>query len=117
MPKESARRTNRLKSGVVDGLGDLLVGPAQVAQLLNLLIGDLVSVAGDRLHELEELPVRGVQVGRVQVTRAERAGGLAVLLALQLQEPGVRAESIPAAVEGRDIGEVVEELLREYLER
>src|SRR5215472_12173874 len=56
------------QGGVVGGLGDLLVGPAVVTQLLHLFVRDLVSRAGDRGYELEEQTLALVKSGRVQVS-------------------------------------------------
>ena len=44
------------------------------------------------------------EVGGVEVPIAQRRRGFRVLLSLQLQEPGMAAESIVAAVERRDVG-------------
>src|SRR6266849_3259428 len=47
--------------------------------------------------------LRRVQAGRVEITIAKRVRHPAERLALQLQEPRVGAESIPAAVDGGDV--------------
>ena len=44
------------------------------------------------------------QVGGVEVAVAQSRRNLRVLLTLQLQEPGMAAESIVAAVKCRDVG-------------
>ncbi len=89
---------------VVRSLGDLLIGPAHVAQALDLLVGDAVGRSGDGAHEFQQQPLARRQAGGVEVTVAECFGHPLELCALQLQEPGVRAESIPALVERRYVG-------------
>jgi len=86
------------KRAVVDGFGNLRVGPPNLAQPLDLLVGDAISVPGQRLDEFQEQPVLRRQIGGVEVAVAQRRRGSRVLLSLQLQEPGMAAESIVAAV-------------------
>ncbi len=83
---------------VVDSLGNLRVGPPNLTEPADLLVGDAVGVPGQRLDEFQEQPVLGRQVGGVQVPLAQRRRRFRVLFSLQLQEPGVAAESIVAAV-------------------
>ena len=85
---------------VIGGFGDLGIGPAGLAQPLDLLVRDAVRVPGQRLDELEEQAVLARQVRRVEVPVAQRPRHFRVLFALQLQEPGMVAESIVAAVKG-----------------
>ncbi len=89
---------------VVNGFGDLRVGPTSLAKPLDLLVGDAIGVPGKRLDELQEQSVFRTQVGGVEVSVAQSRRGFRVLLSLQLQEPGMAAQSIVAAVERRDIG-------------
>ena len=83
---------------VVDSLGNLSVGPPDLAEPLDLVVGDAVSVPGQRLDEFQEQPVLRRQVRGVQVPVAQRRRRLRVLFSLQLQEPRMAAESIVAAV-------------------
>jgi hypothetical protein len=85
-------------------LGDLLVGPTHVAQALDLLVGDAVGRARDRAGEFQQETLARRQSGGVEVTVAERLRHRLELFALQLQEPRVGAESIPAAVDRGDVG-------------
>jgi hypothetical protein len=89
---------------VIDGFGDLGVGPPGLTEPLDLLVGDPVGVPGQRLDEFQEQSVLRRQVGAVEVPVAQSRRRLRVLLTLQLQEPGMTAESIVAAVERRDVG-------------
>ena len=91
------------KSPVVDRLGNLGVGPPDLTEPLDLFVGDAVGVPGQRLDELQQQPVLGREPGGVEITLAEGSRGLRVLLTLQLQEPGMAAESIVATVERRDV--------------
>ena len=86
------------KRAVVDSLGNLSVGPPDLTEPLDLLVGDAVGVEGQRLDEFQEQPVLRRQVGGVEVPVAERRRSFRVLFSLQLQEPGMAAESIVAAV-------------------
>ncbi len=92
------------KGAVVDRLGNLSVGPPDLTEPLDLLVGDAVSVPGQRLDEFQEQPVLRRQVRGVQVPVAQRRRRLRVLFSLQLQEPGMAAESVVAAVQRRDVG-------------
>ena len=83
---------------IIDGFGDLGVGPPRFAQPLDLLVRDAVGIPGERLDEFEEQALLRRYVGGVKVAVAQGRRGLRVLLTLQLQEPGVAAESIVAAV-------------------
>ena len=89
---------------VVDRFGDLCVGPPDLPKPLDLLIRDAIRVPGQRFDEFQEQSVFRRQVGGVEVAVAQRRRRFRVLLSLQLQEPGVAAESVMAAVERRDIG-------------
>src|ERR1700694_2608710 len=88
---------------VVDGLGDMRVGPAGLPKTLDLLVGYAICVPGQRLDEFQKQSVFRRQVGSVEVSVAECRRRFRVLLSLQLQEPGMAAESIVAAVERRDV--------------
>ena len=55
---------------VVYGFGDLGIRPPRVAEPLDLLVGDAVSVPGQRLDEFQEQPVPRCQVGGVEVAIA-----------------------------------------------
>ena len=83
---------------IIDGFGDLGVGPPRLAQSLDLLVRDAVGMAGERLDEFEEQALLRRHLGGVEVTIAQRGRGLRVLLTLQLQEPRMAAQSIVAAV-------------------
>ena len=87
----------------IGGLGDLLFCPARIAEALDLLIGHAVGGASDRACELQEQAFLWIQARRVEVTVAKRFRRLLERFALQLQEPRVGAESIPAAVDGGDV--------------
>jgi hypothetical protein len=89
---------------VVDSLGDLGVGPADLTEAFDLLIGDAIGVPGQGLDQFQKESVFGRQARGVEVPVAQGRRGLRVLLTLQLQEPGVAAESIVAAVKRRDVG-------------
>ena len=58
------------KSAVVNSLGNLTVGPPDLTEPLDLLVGDAVSVPGQRLDEFQEQPVPRRQVGGVEVAIA-----------------------------------------------
>jgi hypothetical protein len=92
------------KRPVVDRFGNLRVPPAGVAQSLDLLVGDAIGVPRQGFDELQQQPVLGRETGGVEVSVAQRGGGLRILLTLQLQEPGMAAESIVATIERGDIG-------------
>jgi hypothetical protein len=81
-------------------LAYLLVGPTGVAKALDLLVGDAVGGSRDGSGEFQEQALRRIQARGVEVTVAKRFRHPAEPLALQLQEPRVRAESIPASVDG-----------------
>ena len=84
---------------VVDGFGDLGVGPPNLTQSLDLLVRDAIGVPGQCFDEFQQHSVPGREVGGVEVTLAQGRRGLRVLLPLQLQEPRMAAESIVAAIE------------------
>ena len=58
------------KGAVVDRLGNLTVGPPDLTEPLDLLVGDAVSVPGQRLDEFQEEPVPRCQVSGVEVAIA-----------------------------------------------
>ena len=89
---------------LVDRFRNLGVAPPGLAQSLDLLVRDAIGVPGQGLDELQQQSVLGREPGGVEITIAQGGGGLRVLLTLQLQEPGVAAESIMAAVKRRDVG-------------
>ena len=89
---------------VVDGFGNLGVGPPGLTEPLDLLVGDAVRVPGQRLDEFQQQSVLGRQVGGVEVSVAQSRRNLGVLLTLQLQEPGMATESIVATIQRRDVG-------------
>src|SRR5207248_2677866 len=61
------------QSRVVRGLGDLLVGPTGLAELLHLRVGHAIRVSGDGGDELEQEPVWPVEPGSVEVARSASA--------------------------------------------
>lgn len=87
----------------VNCLGDLGLGPAGVAQTLDLFVGDSVGVSGEGTGELQQEPLGGRDRRAIEIAVAECLRHWAVLFALQLQEPGVAAQSIMAAIERGDI--------------
>src|SRR5438445_7370402 len=89
---------------VIDGFGDLGIRPSRLTEPLDLLVGDAVRVSGQRLDEVQQESVLRGQAGGVEVPVAQRGRRLRVLLPLQLQEPGMAAESVMTAVERRDVG-------------
>ena len=88
---------------IVHRFRNLGVAPAGVAQSLDLFVGDAIGVPGQGFDELQQQPVLGREPRGVEVSVAQGRRGLRVLLTLQLQEPGMAAESIVAAVECRNI--------------
>jgi len=88
---------------IVNGFGDLRVRPASLTQPLDLLVGDAIRVAGERFDEFQEKSVLRCEAGGVEVSITKSRGRLRVLFTLQLQEPGMAAESIVAAVQRRDV--------------
>ena len=84
---------------IVDRFSDLSIAPTGAAQSLDLLVGDAIRVSSQRLDEFQEQPVPGREAGAIEIAVAQRGRGLRILLALQLQEPRVAAESIVATVE------------------
>jgi len=89
---------------VVNGFGDLGVGPAGLAKPLDLIVGNAIRVPRERLDEFQEQSMFRRQVGGVEIPVAQSRRRFRVLLSLQLQEPGMAAESVVAAVERRDVG-------------
>ena len=89
---------------IVDRFSDLSIAPTGVAQSLDLLVGDAIRVSSQSFDEFQQQPVPGRETGAVEVPVTQRRRGLRILLALQLQEPRVAAESIVTAVERRHIG-------------
>jgi hypothetical protein len=89
---------------VVDRFGDLRVGPPDLAKPLDLRVRDAICVPGQRLDEFQQQPVFRRQPGGVEIAVTQRRRRFRVLLSLQLQEPGVAAESVMAAVERGDVG-------------
>ena len=55
---------------VVDSLGNLSVGPPDLAEPLDLVVGDAISVPGQRIDEFQKQPVPRRQVGGVEVAIA-----------------------------------------------
>jgi hypothetical protein len=88
---------------IVDRFRDLGVAPAGLAQTLHLVVGDAIGVPGQGFDELQQHTVLGQKAGGGEIAVAQRCSGLRVLLSLQLQEPGMAAESIVATVEGGDV--------------
>jgi len=84
---------------IVNRFSNLRVIPADVAQCLDLLIGDAIGVSRERFDEFEQQHVLWREAGSIEIPRTERGCGRRVLFALQLQEPGVAAQSIMATVE------------------
>ena len=87
------------QGGHIDSLSDLLIGPAHLAQTLDLLVCHPVGRPAYRAGKFQQQAFRRGEAGGVEVTVAERIRHPLELLALQLQEPRMRAQSIPAAVE------------------
>ncbi len=52
---------------VVNGFGDLGVGPAGLAKPLDLLVGDAIRVPGERLDEFQEQSMFRRQVGGIEI--------------------------------------------------
>ena len=92
------------QGAVVDGFGDLGVVPPGLTEAFDLPIADAMSMARQGLYEFQQQSMFRRKGGGLQVTIAQGRRGSRVLLSLQLQEPGMAAESIVAAVERRDIG-------------
>jgi len=61
---------------VVDGLGDLRVAPADVAQPLDLFVRDAVGVPGQGLDEFQQPSSLGRQAGGVEISVTKRGSGL-----------------------------------------
>jgi len=78
---------------VIDGFGDLGIGPPRLTEPLHLLVGDPVRVSGQRIDEVQQESVLRGQASSVEVPVAQRGRRLRVLLPLQLQEPGMAAET------------------------
>ena len=97
-PHEEAEQSRN-----VGGLCDLLFRPARIAEALDLLVGHAIGGASDGAGELQEQALRRIQTRRVEVTAAKCLSNSFERFALQLQEPRVCAESIPAAVDGGDV--------------
>jgi hypothetical protein len=91
------------KGAVVNGFCNLGVAPPHVAQLLDLFVRDAIRVSGERFDEFQQQQVLRYQAGRTQIASTDRCRGPRVLLTLQLQEPGVAAQSIMTTIEGRDV--------------
>ena len=89
---------------IVDCFRNLGVAPTGLAQSLDLLVRDAIGVPGQGLDELQQQPLLGREPGGLEIALPQGRGGLRVLLTLQLQEPGMAAESIVATVERGDIG-------------
>ena len=85
-------------------LGYLLLRPADVAKRLDLLVCDSVGGLAYGTGKFQEQPFWRKQVCGVEVAVAQCIRDPLEMLALQLQEPRVGAESIPAAIEGGDVG-------------
>lgn len=88
---------------VVDGLGNLRIRPTGASECPHLLVRHAVGVQGHGGHELEQQALGGGDRCLVETSVAESLGRLGELLALQLQEPGMCAQSIPAATKSRDV--------------
>ena len=52
---------------VIDGFGDLGVGPADLTEPLDLLIGDAIGVPGQGLDELQKESMLGREAGGIEV--------------------------------------------------
>jgi hypothetical protein len=89
---------------VVDCLRDLRIRPSNIAQDLNLFIGDAVGMACQRADKFQQQPLCPGDRGAVQVAIPKGLGGVRVLLALQLQEPCMATQSIMTGIERRYIG-------------
>ena len=71
--------------------------------MLDLLIGDAIGRSRDSAGELQQQSLGLGETRGVEVTVAQRVRRLPERLALQLQEPRVCAQSIPAFVEGGNV--------------
>ena len=91
------------QGAVVDGLGDLRVGPSHVPKGLNLIVGDSIRVPGQRADEFKQQALSWRHRRAVQITVTQRFHDFSVLLTLQLQEPCVAAESIVTPVQRRHV--------------
>ena len=100
MDVESVGKTNEEveERAVVDGFGDLRVRPPGLAQALDLLVGDAIRVVGQRFDEFQEQSVLRWEAGGLEVSITQSRGCPRILFTLQLQEPGMAAQSIVAAV-------------------
>src|SRR5688572_10142141 len=87
----------------VDRLGDLRLRPAGLPQPLDLFVRDFVRVLGQRLDELQQKTLGRSHRRAIEVAVTQRLCGLAELLALQLQEPCMAAQSIVALVQRGDV--------------
>lgn len=73
----------------VGRLGNLLVGPAHIAEALNLLVGDAIGGPADGFDEFQKLVLLWSYTGGIEVTVAKSFRYPFELFALQLQEPCV----------------------------
>jgi hypothetical protein len=84
---------------VIHRLGDLRVGPAHVAQRLHLFVSNAICMPGQSADKFQQQALRGGYRRAVEVSITQSFGHLGILFSLQLQEPGVAAESIVTTVE------------------
>jgi hypothetical protein len=88
--------------GDVDGFGDLIFGPAGVAQLLDVGSGGAGGGLGDQFHVVEQDALGERQAGFVELAFENRGNAL-IGGSLDTQEVGVAVESIGAAIEVGDV--------------
>ena len=88
---------------VVDGLGDLSVGPADIAQALDLFVGNPINGRVRVSTNSNSRRSSGLIGARSRSPSRSRRSGLAVLGSLQLQEPRMGAESLVASVQRRNV--------------
>jgi len=98
MSNVSARRTNKLTAPPRMPLRRSARRSSHLAQGLDLLVGDAVSAA-EIVPANSSTSALWRQPGVIEVTVAECFGRPLERCALQLQEPGVCAESIPQRLE------------------
>ena len=88
--------------GDVDGLGDLVFGPAGSAKLFDIFGGGTVGGFRDELHVVQQDALRRGQAGFLQLALQYCGYGL-IGGSLNTQEVGVAIQSIRATVEVGDV--------------
>ena len=88
--------------GDVDGLGDLVFGPAHGAEFFDIFGGGTVGRFRDELHVVQKDALRRGQAGFLQLALQYCGYGL-IGGSLNTQEVGVAIQSIRATVEVGDV--------------